>query len=297
MLERYVRRYDSTTGRPVAPDPGHTDRVVAVAFSPDGKWLASGADDRTVKVWNLATRKVLHTLTGHSADIRTVAFSPDGKLLATGSCDRTVRLHEVPSGRFVRALLGHGDCAERVAFSPDSRTLVSAGRDRFVRLWEVACGYQLDLFDGGDNSMSGAAWSPDGKAIVTSCSSNVKFWEVQTRKVIRTLNQPGGQAAFLPDGRAVVSAGANGAIDLWSFPGGALGAPCLDRPPGSATSRCGPTGGRWRQAAWTDGCGCGTSKESRAKANRFFCCRPSTRSTRLPSLPTAGTWLLPPRTE
>jgi WD40 repeat protein len=149
-----------------------------------------------------------------------VAFSPNGKLLASGSCDRTVRLHEVPSGRFVRALSGHGDCVERIAFSPDSRTLVSTGGDRIVRLWEMASGNQRETLDGGDNAMTGAAWSPDGKALVTRSSSNLKFWEVHTRKVIRTLTEPGSEAVFLPDGSSVASAGANGVIDLWSFPEG-----------------------------------------------------------------------------
>src|SRR5262245_16852062 len=100
---------------------GHTGLVYSVAFSPDGKVLATGSFDNTVKLWDFATGKELHTLKGHTNQVYCVAFSPDGNLLASASQDKTIRLWDPKSGKFLRELKGHGDIVDTVAFSPDSK--------------------------------------------------------------------------------------------------------------------------------------------------------------------------------
>jgi len=128
-----VTKYERSSA--LATLKGHADAVYSVAFSPDGKTLASGSGDHTVELSEARTGQGLATLKGHDGFVTSVAFSPDGKTLASGSDDNTVKLWDAQTGQELATLKGHDDYVGSVAFSPDGKTLASGSRDKTVKLW------------------------------------------------------------------------------------------------------------------------------------------------------------------
>ncbi|NMF65714.1 trypsin-like peptidase domain-containing protein [Brasilonema octagenarum] len=112
--------------------------VNSVAISPDGRTLASGSWDDTIKIWNLATGQLIRTLAGHSYSVNSVAISADGRTLASGSFDKTIKIWNLATGQLIRTLGGHSEWVRSVAISPDGRTLVSGSGDKTIKIWRLS---------------------------------------------------------------------------------------------------------------------------------------------------------------
>ena len=218
---------------------GHTSFVNSVAFSPDGRFVLSSSDDRTLKLWDVATGKELRSFSGRGP----VAFSPDSRFILSGNLDKTLKLWDVATGKKLRSFSVNTHDVESVAFSPDGRFVLSGGCDRrdandiFVcikvsmKLWDEATGKQLRSFMGHTSWVRSAVFSPDGRfALSGSDDTTLKLWDVATGKELRSFwghTSRVWSVAFSPDGRFALSGGCDatdaqqddkciqGAMKLW----------------------------------------------------------------------------------
>jgi serine/threonine protein kinase len=221
----YVR---SRTQQPqVAILDGHTDDVLSVSWSPDGKSLASSGADLTVRLWDVGARRQLgDPLNGHTGWVWSVAWSPDGQTLATagGDGDLTARIWDVPTRQQSgKPLTGHAAGLWSVAWSPSGTQLVTASSDRTARIWDAAAHSQLGApLTGHTDGVWSAAWSPDGRTMATTGGGRdqtVRLWDASTHTQLGaplTGHSSGVRAvAWSSDGKVLASAGADATIRLW----------------------------------------------------------------------------------
>jgi WD40 repeat protein len=156
----------------------HGDRINAVAFSPDGKAVASGEKDGVVRLWDVRTGKELGRFLGHEDRVTSVAYSPDGKVLASGSDDGTIRLWVVSTGKEAARATWHPKEVAALAFAPDGKTLASGSpiEDAHIYLWEVATGKRLRRWKAHRRGVSALAFAPDGKTLASGGSSGLAKW-------------------------------------------------------------------------------------------------------------------------
>ncbi len=166
----------------------HEDNIGAIAYSPDGKILATASSDRSIILWDVASGRITRTLKGHNGEVWALDFSPDGKLLASGSHDFTVKIWEIATGNVLHTLTGHKDFARTVAFSPDGQTLASGSWDHTIKLWSVTSGRLLRTLTGHADWVVSIDFSPDGKKLISGSDDfSVRVWDVATGGQLRKL--------------------------------------------------------------------------------------------------------------
>ncbi len=215
---------------------GHAKAVRCLAFSPDGRQLLSGGEDKLILLWNVDTGKVIQELKGHTNAPNQVVFSPDGKLAISAGMDHSARLWELESGRQLHHLSGHADIVWAVAFSADGRTGLTGGgmqqvpgigavagaRDHEIRLWDVTTGKERKRFVGHSAAVTSIECSADGRRCLSgSHDGSLRLWDLETGKELRRYDGHDGRVrgiAFFPGGRRAVSAGEDGRLRTWTLP-------------------------------------------------------------------------------
>jgi len=170
-------------------------RVNHLAFSADSRRLAAASDDDLVRIWDMTTGKLRHTLKKQPRDtassplpVRAVAFAPAGQLLAAAGDDDTITLWDFTTGKEGRTLSGHTSTVTGLAFNPEGRSLASASKDQTIKLWDVATGQEQRTLHGHQALVSGVAFRPDGKLLASASEDQtVRLWEPTTGHELRTL--------------------------------------------------------------------------------------------------------------
>ncbi|KAG8720833.1 hypothetical protein FRC09_008911 [Ceratobasidium sp. 395] len=205
------------------PLPGHTNWVYSVTYSPDGAYIASGSEDRTIRIWDAHTGKPIgQPLTVDTGEVWSVAYSPDGAYIASGCTDRTIRIWDARTGKPVgQPLTGHQYSVSSVAYSPDGAYIASGSKDNTIRIWDAHTGKPVGQpFTGHTDLVYSVAYSPDGAYIASgSYDKTIRIWDARTGKPV---GQPltGHQysvssVAYSPDGAYIASGSWDNTIRIW----------------------------------------------------------------------------------
>ncbi|MEL7333659.1 MAG: NB-ARC domain-containing protein, partial [Cyanobacteria bacterium J06560_2] len=200
--------------------------IRTMAFSPDGKVLATGDTNSEIWLWETSLpatsgdiKSHISTFQGHQNWVCSVAFSPDGTQLVSGGADRMIKVWDVATGECLQTLEGHSNWVMSVAFSPNGEQLISGSADRTIKLWDVATGSCLQTLEGHRHGVWSVAFSPDGKNFVSgSADRTIKRWDVATGECLQTVvgHEHGvWTVAFSPDGRSLASGSADQTVRVW----------------------------------------------------------------------------------
>jgi WD40 repeat protein/transcriptional regulator with XRE-family HTH domain len=199
---------------------GHEHWVMGACFHPDGKFLASGSSDCTIRIWDLEKRECLHVLRGHESWVIPATFSPDGSLVLSSSFDRTIRLWNSQDGECLSTLHGHEGWIWIAIFSPDGKLVASCSEDRTIKIWDYANEKCIRTIAEHQHRIWSISISPDSQTVASaSADQTVKLWDINSGKCVRTIlgyANPIFAAMFSPDGTTIATGHIDGYVRIWN---------------------------------------------------------------------------------
>ncbi len=220
-----VKLWDAKTGRLIRTLK-HPDSVWSVAYSRNGKQIASGNRDHSVRLWDAQTGDLLHTLNGHTHPVYSVRYSPNGEQIASYGEDGIVRLWDAQPGQSKHTANGHTKQVYSAVYSPTREQIASCSMDNTVRLWDAQSGQLLHTLSGHTEVVWSMTYSPDGEQLA-SCSfdASIRLWDAQTGRLIRTLtghNDKVYSVVYSLDGKQIASGSYDNTVRLWDTQTGEL---------------------------------------------------------------------------
>lgn len=194
--------------------------VLGVAFSPNGKILASVGADKQIKIWDIEKGELISTLYDNVSGEVSISFSPDGTKLVSGSWDQTVKIWDIKTGEVIRRFHGHDKSLRSACYSPSGKFIASAGWDKEIIIWYEPTGLELKRLSGHTQCIRAIDYSPDGKYIASGgYDLYLRIHEVSSGREIFSFKghrYPIEALSYSPDGKYIATGGNDNVIKLWS---------------------------------------------------------------------------------
>ena len=213
--------WSSDTGMPTKRFIGHSDDILALAFSPDGTMLASSSQDGTIKIWSVATGTELLSFFGHNDAVNDVVFSTDNTKILTCSDDETAKVWDVQTSELILTYTGHRSAVNTIDASPDGLSVLTGSKDNSAKLWNLSTGETQRTFSGHSSAVQSVAFSTNGDAIFTgSLDTTAKLWDIQTGAVLNSFKSGSVNSVDLSTDGVTVAIGGSGGAKLANLTSG-----------------------------------------------------------------------------
>ena len=210
----------------LVPPIGHTNSIAALAYSPNGKVIASGSEDSNIILWDVETGREVKTLIGHTHLVNSLVYSIDGRTIISGSWDGTIKFWDAKTGTELNTLMGHSSRVYCLAISPDGRTLASGSADSTIKIWNIETGRVITSLFGHTDAINAISFSPDGTTLVSgSDDSVIKIWDVKRGNETKSISGNNNSIltiSYSPDGSTFATGSKDSTITLWDSKTGTM---------------------------------------------------------------------------